>query len=711
MFIRRSVFAVALVASLAVLVITAAPAAAQFAASTRVTPWDTRSRLDGGPVSVAVGDLTGDGRADLVVVHPTLGITIVPGAPGGTFGTPVPVLRSSEFVAAAVADVDGFGVQTLLAVGPTGGVQFVPQGDGTFYQWDFEGGQAITTGDVDGDGRHDVVVASGGATPRVEVLYGGSGRLGDVSARVSLPAAATALALADVDGDDLPEIVAATARGLVMVYHDGRTLFGDTAVNRDTGFTGVAAADFDHDGLMDLVATDGSQGTGVLYFVRSMGAPDPGQPVRFAPPASVPLTTPLRTGVFPRAIAVFDANHDDYPDVAVTITGAETAPAAGVQLLTGGLVDIGHGQQAFALTPSAIVGSGQMPVSLTFADVNGDTLEDLVVANLNPTVDLRDGIEDVSVALRVPSAADFTNVLARIDVLTSEAADLRAQVASLNAQLNDLFSANATCTAARSQLQSQLDACVAGASGKDAQIASLQAQLATATGELATLNGQVTTLTAQVASLMAERDAAAATVAQQAQTIADLRAQGEALTAEVDRLTATVADQQARLAALTRDNQALSSANQALSQENARLTGESATLASANAVLSGQVATLGAENAALTQQNAALTQENAALAADLAAARAGLAAGLAAIQHDFRVTFRNPAFVIPGTTPEQQWQNLVQALVSLERGRQEGLYKALLPRGGRDHDDRGHDRDDRDRDGRGPDGGHDRREP
>lgn len=51
--------------------------------------------------------------------------------------------------------------------------------------------------------------------------------------------------------------------------------------------------------------------------------------------------------------------------------------------------------------------------------------------------------------------------------------------------------------------------------------------------------------------------------------------------------------------------------------------------------------------------------------------------GLTSVQNDFRVVFNNPNFVIPGATPLEQYQNLINAILNLNKGRKEGLYVNL----------------------------------
>jgi hypothetical protein len=86
---------------------------------------------------------------------------------------------------------------------------------------------------------------------------------------------------------------------------------------------------------------------------------------------------------------------------------------------------------------------------------------------------------------------------------------------------------------------------------------------------------------------------------------------------------------------------------------------------------------LHAQIAALASQNAALTARNQQLQEQLAASQQAIADAVSTIQMNLRVTFRDPSFTIPGSTPQAQLQAITQALVELSRGSRRDLYKEL----------------------------------
>ena len=166
-------------------------------------------------MGVALGDLTGDGVADVVT------------APGGGGGPVVKVFDGST--------------GTLLRSFPA-------------YDAGFRGGLAVAVGDVTGDGVPDIVTAAGaGGAPHVKVF---SGRVGETLrsffAYETAFTGGAPVAARDVDGDGFAEVITGTGPGggpHVKVF-DGRSgseIRGFFAAPDET-LSGVRVGVFDADG-------------------------------------------------------------------------------------------------------------------------------------------------------------------------------------------------------------------------------------------------------------------------------------------------------------------------------------------------------------------------------------------------------------------------------------------------------------------------------
>lgn len=86
--------------------------------------------------------------------------------------------------------------------------------------------------------------------------------------------------------------------------------------------------------------------------------------------------------------------------------------------------------------------------------------------------------------------------------------------------------------------------------------------------------------------------------------------------------------------------------------------------------LQGQVTTL-------SGQNTQLQQELQTVQAQLVQLTTVVTNGLTSLTIDFQSVFSDPMFVIPGATLEEQYQNLIAAILNLNKGRKEGIYVNL----------------------------------
>lgn len=228
------------------------------------------SRYDAGcrVGDLALGDVGGDGRLDAIIrCDDSPDISVLAGVPGGGFAAP------RRFVT-GVSLTGGFGVH-----------------------------------DVDGDGRSDVVLAN----YSFAVLHGAEGEvLGTptVTSRGEFYLHRGSIAFADFDGDGLPELVTGDVPGRLTIYRSasgGPLLASGVAVGREV--RAVATGDLDGDGHPDVAAVidDGRDFGVVTLRNHGDGTLEPGV---------------VRTmGLLPWALAVADLNGDHHLDLAVSNYG------------------------------------------------------------------------------------------------------------------------------------------------------------------------------------------------------------------------------------------------------------------------------------------------------------------------------------------------------------------------------------------------------
>ena len=300
-----------------------------------------------------------------------------PAAWGQSFGPAVPYstgLGSRPF-GVAVGDMNGDGLPDIVSANfnsNTAGVLLGRTTGGFAAVSTYATGMGSTPtnvalGDVNGDGRLDIVTANE-ASQTAGVLLGQASGFAAVSAySTGSSGFPRGVALGDVNSDGRPDIITTNYQrdnvGVILGVAGGFAAVSSYPVGTSGSPRDVAVGDVNGDGRLDIVTANVESATvGVLLGIASGG---------FAPVSTYATGTASR----PAGVALGDVNGDGRLDIVTVIINVSTPDNVGVLLgLAGG---------NFAPVSLYAIGTGIAPLGVALGDVNGDGRLDIVTANFS----------------------------------------------------------------------------------------------------------------------------------------------------------------------------------------------------------------------------------------------------------------------------------------------------------------------------------------
>jgi len=224
---------------------------------------------DGGIFDAAIGDLNGDGRADLItsrLIPNATKLSVALGSGDGRF-TPSHEYAPRDALKSILSDLNADSKLDLVGISRASVETWLGTGDGALTLANRHaiapGPALLDAGDMNGDGRLDLAIFYQ-LLPAVTLLLGrGDGTFSD-SGYYQVPILPTDFAFGDVNNDDLVDLVVSGDGGFAALLGDGAGGFVCTQ-RYPVASLALALDDLDGDGRLDVVT--GAR-DGIRYSIR-----------------------------------------------------------------------------------------------------------------------------------------------------------------------------------------------------------------------------------------------------------------------------------------------------------------------------------------------------------------------------------------------------------------------------------------------------------
>jgi len=353
------------------------------------SPGPAELSVGNNPYSVAIGDFNGDSKLDIVAANfGSNSVSIRLGDGSGHFSSPSPaeIGVGTNPKSVAVGDFNGDSKLDVVVANSGSGTVSIRLGDGNGHFTSPTPAQisvgsspnAVAVGDFNGDGKLDFATANG-LDNNVSIRLGdGGGHFTSPSpAQVSVDIAAYSVATGDVNKDGKLDLMVANygSDTVSILLGDGNGHFSSPSPREivvGSHPLSVAAGDFNNDGRLDIVTTntrDFNRGADDVSIRLGDGAGHFSSP---SPPE-------IGVGSTPYAVMSGDFNGDGYLDLAVANSGSGTVS-----------IRLGDGNGHFMTPSPGEIGVGTTPRSVAVGDFDRDGRLDIASANYGDgTVSIR----------------------------------------------------------------------------------------------------------------------------------------------------------------------------------------------------------------------------------------------------------------------------------------------------------------------------------
>ncbi len=354
-----------------------------FSGSNAFDPYSFANKVDfatgTNPQCVATGDLDGNGAIDLVVAnYGSNTISVFRNiSTNGTisFATKQDFATGSGPNTVTIGDIDGDGRPDLVVSNKNSNTISVFKNNSTNGTISFEpkvdysvGGPAYHTSicDIDGDGRADLFVGNYNNGS----VFHNIGTVGSITFAprivINIMNSYTFDAMADLDGDKKPDLVAANDNTNLIVIMRNTSIPGtisfDYGIQLNTGISpnNISITDLDSDGKSDIVVTNSSSGSiSVLRNTSTVG--------------SISMATHIDYVVnsSPYCVVTGDIDGDGKPDLVIGYSSGSNISVFKNISSSGSI----------SLATKVDYTLGNVPCYIAIGDIDGDGKPDMVITN------------------------------------------------------------------------------------------------------------------------------------------------------------------------------------------------------------------------------------------------------------------------------------------------------------------------------------------